>query len=573
MRSIADKLRTLARLPIRGWRRIVGLVAPDLPDAPSGLIARTRYRLAFYRTLAAPRWRFAVRAAIVVFGFTCYFGLQLGLAYGITKIDVMPLAWVLITAFFVVSICVALAAAKPTFCFIAWLVLSPLGFIFLRMDFGAGLPAITFDRIVIGALAMLLVARTLLNRQPIKAPLVGEWLILGFIGYTAVSVFALHPGDLKFTLQIISDRFDHIVLAVVVYYVAKAVLITKQQVKWAIIGLAIAGFYTALSAFYEHYTGTKWFSSFLPGHYNLGWGDVGMGRASGPLINPAAAGTFLGITAFLTLHLGAASRSRFIKFASVCAAGVQFVGAYFTYTRSGYVAALLLLVAMPFAARRFRKQYVVYLVTASIALGVALPIVMSSPDIHRRLTQERTVLIRYAVTRITLNIIQRNPLFGVGLGEIDTALEQNLSNVGTLSGIYARGMYPGRWYPQPKLGEVVTSHNSILTIFAEQGLIGGFLFTGALIALLAHMIRLWPRLPVNDELGRDLMALLIIAAIGHILSTLGYDIRFFKYPSYVAWILFALGVRLGEIHAREKRAEEMVETPAEALPPRELVHA
>lgn len=572
MRSIADKLKSLARLPVRAWRRITGIV-PAMPDAPDGIVPRAKYRAGFYRTLAAPRWRAAVRWSIIVFGFVLYFSMQLVLAFAIKQIDVNPLAWMLITAFFIVSVSLVLAAAKPTFAFIAWLVFSPLGFLFLRMDFGAGLPAITFDRIVIMAMAAILLARTMIERRRIKAPILGEWFILAFIGYTFLMVVVLHPGDFKTTLRTVSERFDHVALAVVVYYIAKSVLTTRKQIQWAVIGLVITGVYVAISAFYEHYTGATWFSSFLGADYRLAYEDVGMGRASGPLINPAATGTFLGITAFLTFHLGVVSRHRFVKFCCICGTCLQIVACYFTYTRSGYISLVLLLILLPFATKRYRKHYAMFALAAAVVGVIVLPIQLSNRDINRRMSQQGTIRVREVVTMGTLNAIAHNLWFGVGLGEIDRALNLYITNSGTLSGIYARGSIPGRGHAKGKLMGVITSHNSILTIFAEQGVIGGFLFVGALGALLVHLFKVRARAPAAGLLGRDFISLLIIAVIGHIISTMGYDIRFFKYPSYVLWFLFALGVRLGEIQRQEQDHAEEAVVPSGAESPRELVHA
>jgi hypothetical protein len=572
MRLSADKLKSLVRLPLRAWRRIAGLV-PAMPDAPDGIVPRAKYRAGFFRTLAAPRWRTAVRVAIVISGFAIYFGMQLLLAFAIQQVDVNPLAWMFITAFFIVAISLVLAAARPTFAFIAWLVFSPLGFLFLRMDFGAGVPAITFDRIVILAITSLLLARTLIERRRIKTPLVGEWLILGFIGYTIVQVIAMQGNmNLKTLLGVISERFDHIALAVCIYYIAKSVLTTRRQLEWAVIGLVITGMYVGISAFYEHFTGTAWFSSFLSGQYRLGYEDVGMGRAAGPLINPAATGTFLGITAFLTFHLGAASRSGFAKFCCVCGTCFQLVACYFTYTRSGYVAALLLLVLLPFTTKRHRKSYAVFALAAAVAGIIIMPIQLANPDIHRRMSREGTILVRKVVTMGTLNAIAHNLWFGVGVGEIDRALEVYMTNSGTLGGIYARGTVPGQGRSKTTLLKPITSHNSILTIVAEEGLVGGVLFVGALAALLVHLFRVRARAPAAGLLSKDFMSLLIIAVISHIISTLGYDIRFFKYPSYVLWILLALGVRLGEILAAERKGE-VVELDKSLQPVGGLVHA
>lgn len=573
MRSILRALTALARLPIRIWRRIGGFV-PAVPDAPEGFVARAGYNIAFLRTLAAPRWRRAIRAAVVIAGFAVYFGMQLLLAYAIKQIDVEPMAWVSLAAFFIVAISLALAAAKPTFAFITWLVVSPLGFIFLRLDFGAGVPAITFDRIVITAIAGILLARTLVERRRIKAPIPGEWLILGFIAYTFLLVITLHPGGthVKEFLSTVSERFDHIVLAVVVYYIAKAVLITRRQVAWAVIGLVITGLYVAGSAYYEHFTGGAWFSSFLGANYRLMYQDVGAGRATGPLINPAATGTFLGITAFLTFHLGVVSRSKFVKLWCIVGMLAQLLACYFTYTRSGYVAAVLLLLLLPFTTGRYRKSYAIFAITAIVAGIALLPIELSRPDVFRRMSQAKTILVRAVVTKGTLNIIAHHPWFGVGLGEIDRALDVYITNSGVLSGLYGRNVIPGQGHSRSTLLKPTTSHNSVLTIVAEEGLIGGLLFVGAIVALLAHLFRVRARAPATGLLSRDFMSLLIIAVISHIISTLGYDIRYFRYPSYVLWLLFALGVRLGEIQREEQRSAR-VEATKSLQPARELVHA
>lgn len=564
MRFIVGILNALAKLPTRIWRRIVGFV-PTMPDAPDGFVPRAKYRIAFLRTLAAPRWRKTIRAAIVITGFTIYFGLQLLLAFAIKQIDVEPMAWVLLTAFFIVSISIMLAAARPTFAFILWLIVSPLGFIFLRLDFGAGVPAITFDRIVITVIAGILLARTLVERRRIKTPIPGELLILGFIAYTVLLVITLHPGGthLKEFLSTVSERFDHIVLAVVIYYIAKAVLVTRRQVAWAVVGLVITGLYVAGSAYYEHFTGSAWFSSFLGAGYRLMYQDVGTGRAAGPLINPAATGTFLGITAFMTFHLGVVSRSKFVKLWCIVGTLAQLLACYFTYTRSGYVAAVLLLILLPFATRRYRKSYAIFAIMAAVAAIILMPIELSKPDVYRRMSRQATILVRAVVTKGTLNVIAHHPWFGVGLGEIDRALDIYITNSGTLSGFYARGFSPGQGHPGNRLIKPVTSHNSILTIVAEEGLIGGLLFVGALVALLIHLFKVRARAPATGLLSKDFMSLLIIAVISHIISTLGYDIRYFRYPSYVLWLLFAVGVRLGEIQREEQQSTEA--EPAKSL--------
>jgi len=83
-----------------------------------------------------------------------------------------------------------------------------------------------------------------------------------------------------------------------------------------------------------------------------------------------------------------------------------------------------------------------------------------------------------------------------------------------------------------------------------------------LFALLIHLYKLCVRMPYSGLLGRDFLCLVIVGIIGHIISTMGYDIRFFKYPSYSLWVLLAFGVRLGEIYAKEQNQNDTSSTKA-----------
>lgn len=553
MRLPTQILRAIGRPFAQAWRWALRRV-PKTPDAPAGAFTRAKYNVGFARTLAAPRWRTLVRWSVVAVGFSVYIGMQLVLAYLCNQ-----LMWWFIVGFFIIVACLAFAVARPAQTFVVWLVLSPVGFLFLRLDFGESMPAITFDRVALVALAGYLIIRAMIERHLPKRPIVAEWLTMAFLGYTAVSLYVMHPGSLRAILGTISERFDHIGLAVIAYYIAKSVLVSRKQLTWAVVGLAMTGLSVAGSAFYEHYTGDMWFNSFLPGNYSLFYADVG--RAAGPLLNPAAMGTFLGITAFLSFHLAGSAQHRAMRVFYNVATVLQLIGCYFCFTRSGYVAALLLFVLMPVFSKFYRRRYVALVVAVGVVSIVAGPFVLSNRMIENRLTQERTILYRVAITASTINVIKHHPLFGVGLGEIDHAIEQYITNAGTMSGIYARGMTPNLVYPQQKLAHTITSHNSILTIFAEQGCVGGLLYVGALGVFIFHLIRIRARLPDKGTLGKDFVAFLIVAAIGHIISIMGYDIRFFKYPNYVLWVIFAIGIRLGEIAAEEARsrvAEEIV---------------
>lgn len=548
MRFMGNILRAIVKPFAWIWERIQQRTLAMSP-AGDGVLAGAGYGIGVARTAAAPGWRKLVRWVVVAFGFAVYFALQLVLAYLCNQ-----LLWIFIVAFMIIVACLVFAVSKPTATFLVWLAISPLAFIFLRMDFGKGIPAITFDRVALSALAGFLLLRALLYKHKVKAPIIAEMFAIAHIVYVMIALFVMQPGSLPEVSRSLSSKFDHIVLALIAYYIAKSVLVARKQLLGAIIALIVAGVYSALSAVYEHQTGLRWFSSFLPVEMGLGYSDVG--RACGPLINPSALGTFLGITAFLTYHLYYCAERKAHKVLLLALVPLQLIGCFFTYTRGGYVAPAILLVLMPLAAKANRKNYVALLLAGFLVGMIATPIVVANRQIHHRLTKQSTVLGRLVITAGTINIIKHHPAFGIGLGQIDYGLEKYITNAGALSGWYARGMQPLQVYPHQRLRTVVTSHNSLLTILAEEGLVGGFLYLGCFIAFIVHLLKVRARLPDEGIFGKDLIAVIIVASLGHFISTLTYDIRFFKYPNYVLWAMFAIGVRLGEIVTEEAQERE-----------------
>lgn len=566
MRLPLPKIRKIPELLKRTWRWSTGFI-PELPDTPEGLLPRAGHKIGFLRSLTAPGWRTLVRWAVVLVGFGVYIFAQLTLAYLVNTLQ-----WWYIVAAFIVGACIVFAAWKPGTTFIVWMILSPFALIFLRLDFGAGMPAITFDRIVLLGMLLLLIVRMMMDRQKVRAPILGEMTILAFVGYTTLSLYLSHSGNVLQTSRTIAERFDHILLALIVYYIAKAVLTDRRHLSWCLIGMAITGVAVSVSAYYEHFTGNHWFSTIMGTEYQMGFSEAGTGRAVGAMLNPATLGAFLGVTAFVTFHLVGPAKTRSLKALYLAATVFQLGGCWFSYTRSGYLSAILLLVLMPFVARRYRANYAALL--SVIVLGVLLyaPIGLSNNWLRNRLTKESTVLTRVAVSATMINIIKHYPLFGCGVGNLSDSLREHVTNAGTISGLYAYARPPGTFYPQQSLPIMIGSHNTFLTVAAEEGLIGISLYLGALALLIVHMLKVRRSLPDEGVLGKDLIAVLIVAILGHLASIAGYDISIFRYPNYVFWTMFAIGVRLGEIHYAERPAEQAI-APSETTSSPVLVHA
>jgi len=503
------------------------------------------------RTVAAPLWRRLIRAVIIAAGFVLFSAIQVGTAYMILE----PRMWWMIVAALIALVALVLAICRPTVAYYFWILLSVVGFVLFRFDLGKGLPAVSFDRVVMFFLSVILVGKLLVSRQPVRRMITAEWMSLAFIAYSAVAVTLVSYTDI---LGLLTDKFDYMGLTLIIYFVTKACLTERRHLAVVLGILVIVGVYSAGFGIFEHYTGNAWFTTIFGGGAKLNYQDIEKGRASGPLLNPSAYGGFLGIAVFVAFHLSNWTRSRFMKIALYVAAIEMTVGMYFCYTRGGYITWIVMMALMPFAAGKGRRPYVVAAVAVALLGLVTLPRLLSEQGFSKRMLTTSTIYARMVVNATMMNMVRHNAWFGVGLGRIDAEMPNYITGVAGAPGMSIYSYFPN----ERRLKQAVTSHNSLLTIFAEQGIVGGSLYVGALVAFAVYLARLRRKLPVKGILGTDYVSFVLVALVAHIASISTYDVRFLRFPTYVVYILIAIGVRLSEIVHAEERADSKAVEPS-----------
>jgi len=522
----------------------------QLPSAPSGFVPAFKHYVWVVRSLLAPSWRVCARWTTVGLGLAIFCAMQYGIAIAVDQMMIS-----VIVGAYVAIVCFVLAATKPTLAFIIWLFLSPFAFVLLRIDFGEGLPAISFDRVVIIALAFLLVARTIIDRVRIRRYIFGEICAIGFVGFATLMFMLTQHQNLT---QAMSDRFDHIALGLMIYFVAKASIRHSEHIGWALVAMVLAGVYCSAFGYYEHFTGNSWFSNFVGEEIRLS-ADIAKGRAAGPLLNPSPYGTFLSICIFLCFHLSNWTKSLAKKSMYYALAAFMSVGVFFSYTRGGYLPLIFMVLAAPFLVRAGRRQFVAIAVGAVLLAIVVVPVLMKDPQFYFRMTGKANVNARIILAASMWKAFGKNYLLGVGMGHAEEAMEKNLTSVGTLSALHGRYYEPGR----TGLVHLPSSHNSFLTIMLEQGIFGFGLYLGSIIGFLGHAWRCRRSLGKTGVVSGDLASLVILCALGHYLSISTYDVRVFKFPTYVVWLLYAFVVRARELQEdRELVVTQMSKEPA-----------
>jgi O-antigen ligase len=192
---------------------------------------------------------------------------------------------------------------------------------------------------------------------------------------------------------------------------------------------------------------------------------------------------------------------------------------------------------------RFRR---VALIAAAIAL-----IVLSATGFvgekleyaQQRLTSDgsdQSALSRLPVAVASLRMLEERPLEGWGYGRFDDFDRDFQVEVG--------GFFPQKDH---------VSHNVYLTIAAEQGTIGIFLFLAPLVGAAGITARAWRKLPASGFWSRRLMAALWLTLVAHVIVNNFADAQTAVGPG-LWWVTLGLIVSIGRRRPGTNRRGVMV---------------
>ncbi len=476
-------------------------------------------------------WRIWAKALMIAMGVGVFLGLEYGLAVAINHEQ-----WYLIGAVFIGTICLAAIYAKPSIAFIAWLTLSPVAGIYLRLGKVGDLPQITFDRVMIYSLVMVLLLRCLAAKQRPRKLILPEYLLLAFPVFIILTIpFFPHDSPQRTALQFMTRIGD----PVMVYFIAKAAILDKRHIGAVVAGLFAVGVYSTAMAMYDHFTGRMSLAAISGIEADLYYSDAG-GRAAGPFLSPLDLGAMLSITIPLALHYAEWTKRNAARYLYWLCVPTMAAAWFFTYTRGAYIPLVVVMLLMPVLAVKCRRRYLAALTALAILGMVGLPIYIARPDVAKRLTQRKTAEGRIVLAKTLANLIRANPWFGVGLHNYREEMPKYIAD-----DLLARWIWHGG--SSRSLPELTSSHNTYLTLAAEHGLVGLALYLGSFVGFGAYLLRLRKRFPAEEFLGRDLVSLVVLVMAGFFLAINTTNMEGRSYVNCVIWILVAAVIRLAQI--------------------------
>lgn len=236
---------------------------------------------------------------------------------------------------------------------------------------------------------------------------------------------------------------------------------------WGFVGLTAA---LALMGLYEGLTGTD-LLSFTGGELPVS-GLEGIGRPNGPFATDIefALTLVLGLALLLSGWDRASWETPLSRRAAAIVTALAIGAVYFTYFRTAWVLTLLLMF-MWMRRRNLTTPAVLMLIAVPCVAILAglLPRLGESSIVQTRVLSGENVSGRVATNRKAIEVFRSHPLAGIGWANFETD-----TRVVEVNGVES----------------IDTPHNAYLGVLAELGLIGVMLFGGAVVSVIAAVVRL-----------------------------------------------------------------------------------
>lgn len=356
---------------------------------------------------------------------------------------------------------------------------------------------LTSDRILLVLLIVQYLIAWRLGRVDRKSLNHADVVLLGLIVMLTGSTL-LHDWNSEGGAPIVKLGLYYL-MPLVVYWIARNTRYTERTI-YALFGcLGTFGVYLAVTAIGE-YTGHYMFV--FPKYIVSPTFSEYLGRARGPMLNPAANGMLL-VICWTAMMMWWPRVSRFGQLALLGVSVLYAIAIYGTLTRSAWLGALAsVLIVVGLSLPRFWR---VVLLGGTLAVGA----VFTVNNWHDLMAFKRdkgdsaeitadSAMLRPVLAAVAWQMFQDNPLWGVGFGQYSN---ESTAYLGDRS--VDLPLEKARPYVQ---------HNVFLSLLTETGLVGMLLFSLLLLMWAGHGWRLW--FAPDTPLYARQMGLLLLAALG-----------------------------------------------------------
>jgi O-antigen ligase len=411
-----------------------------------------------------------------------------------------------------------------------WLIVTwPILTLYVRIPLPAGIPDLSYDRVLVLLLVCVIIIQALLSKRRLLKVTPLDILIIGYlVAQLSSRIFVLWSGGMG--RPDLNGLLDIILVPLILYWMAKNLLVSRVRLKWFLYALVIASLLICLTGLYEQATKERLFfvRAQLGGwEQQYEWQDVHGMRAAGALGNPAIYGAVLGIGSLAGICCLSLVKRKLIRAALVATIGVLLYGVLASYTRSAWLSVFAVLFAAQFIVNGLWKRTLPILMLGVLLLVLMWDILPDSSNIVQRALTTKTITQRFDVDYLAWERFLEKPFLGWGSGA--------LNDFGTMA-------------------FDIVSHNTYLTFLVDGGLVLFLSFSAAIGYLLVRAIRVYGMTEKNC-LERNALVAMTGNILIFLLSGLALELRYFGYFTALFWISAGVIDGLGARCSGEDRTQ------------------
>jgi O-antigen ligase len=346
-----------------------------------------------------------------------------------------------------------------------------------------GLPVITLTVVLLGSVV---------GARSRALPKLGwpEIFMAGYVVATLVSISYTSEEPAASAILL----FDRVVVPMCLYLIVRLLQPDERDLRWLVPAVVFVLLTQSLIGV---------ISWTMPGALPSDWlGKLGE-RTVGSLRTPDVFGTTVVFCGLFLIHGALNGRNRSGRVWAPLVFILTVFMIFMTFSRGNWLAGTFALLGTLLIYRRFARSLVVVLapvVVLAFATGALAGQMEFARERFLSAQSEESALSRLPVVLAAVRMFEAKPLLGWGYESFDRFDREFQRQVGEL-------VYPEKDH---------ASHNSYLTILAEQGLIGFLLFLGPAPYWLYRSISARARLPATGLVSRKLLWILWLVIVAHV---------------------------------------------------------
>ena len=371
-----------------------------------------------------------------------------------------------------------------------------LGRDFLQINLGP-LP-LSIDRLFLALLLVAYFVQRSFGKTTPKRLLVADYLLLSLIIWLAISTFT-HDFTRQFgrTAPSTWRLLAGYLMPFVVYWIARQVDWNREHIATLQRSLVCFGIYLAVTGMFEV---TKQWGLVFPRYIADPTMGIHFGRARGPMLTSINYGVYLGVC-LLAAWFYFQERSLVHQIGRISLVCMFLVGIYLSYTRSVWLGVMLAGFVVSAMTLQGRVR------ALAVGFGVAVVLVVWSVKGAQIVSLEReysgqasarSAESRASFAYISMKMFQDKPLCGFGFGQFPIEKLRYLTDRNTDLNLEHTRTF--------------VSHNTVLTLLVEVGIVGLGLFVTLVMAWGRMAIELWLRPDLPSWVRRH--AVWFVAALG-----------------------------------------------------------